>query len=172
MLAVLGSHIYLPPLPQRRHYTPMTEEEEKQEKQRVAGLTAFQKDQELRQLNRQIARLEKMKGINTGELYTWSGRYKVLARDYGMPLVAWYWAVWTSTAILCYGAITVFDIDTIALIAQLDAKTGWDLVSKVDPEMGKIGMALIANEALEPIRLPVVIVTVKPVIDRIYPPKY
>jgi hypothetical protein len=80
--------------------------------------------------------------------------------------------VWTSTAILCYGAITVFDIDTIALIAQLDAKTGWDLVSKIDPEMGKIGMALIANEALEPIRLPVVIVTVKPVIDRIYPPKY
>jgi hypothetical protein len=77
---VLGSHIYLPPLPQRRHYTPMTEEEEKQEKQRVAGLTAFQKDQELRQLNRQIARLEKMKGINTGELYTWSGRYKVGAR--------------------------------------------------------------------------------------------
>lgn len=157
---------------QRRCYTPITNEEEEKERERMASLTVFQKDQELRQLNRQIARLEKLRGINTGELYTWSGRYKALARDYGMPLLAWYWAVWTCTAALCYGAITVFDIDTIALLAQFDAKTGWDLVSKVDPEMGKIGMTIIVNEALEPIRLPAVIVTVKPVMDQLYPPKY
>ena len=157
---------------QRRYYTPMTETEEKQEKQRISALTTFERDQELRLLNREIARLEKLRGINTGELYTWSGRYKALARDYGMPLVVWYWAVWTSTAFLCYGAITVFDIDTLSLLAQFDARTGWDLCSKVDPEMGKIGMAIVANEMLEPIRLPAVIVTVKPVMDRLNPPKY
>jgi len=157
---------------QRRHYTPITPEEEEKEKARVAALSEFQKDQELRKLNRQIARLEKFKGINTGELYTWSGRYKALARDYGMPLVAWYWACWTGTAILCYGAITLFHVDTVALLAQVDAKTGWSLVERVDPEMGKIGMTILVNELIEPLRLPVVIVTCKPVVDRIAPPKF
>jgi len=157
---------------QRRHYIPMTAEEEEEEKKRVAGLTEFQKDQELRKLNREIARLEKQRGINTGELYTWSGQYKALARDYGMPLFAWYWACWISTAVLCYGAITVFDIDTMALLAKVDNLTGFSLVDKVDPRLGKIGMAIIANEAIEPVRLPFVIVTLKPVVDRIAPPKY
>lgn len=67
----------------------MTKEEQEQEKGRVASLSSFQKDQELRKLNRELARLEMLRGINTGELYTWSGRYKALARDYGLPLVAW-----------------------------------------------------------------------------------
>jgi hypothetical protein len=73
-----------------RHFTPMTATQEEEEKERVAKLTPFQKDQELRQYNREIATLEMMKGINTGELYTWTGKYKALARDYGFPLVAWY----------------------------------------------------------------------------------
>lgn len=155
-----------------RHYTPLTAEEEEREKERLTTLTPFARDQELRALNRDISRLEKLRGMNTGELYTWSGRYKALARDYGMPLVAYYWAVWMSSAVLCYGSITVLNVDALALLAQVDAKLGWDLVSKVDPEMGKIGLSLIVNELLEPIRLPAVIVTVKPVIDKLYPPKY
>lgn len=161
-----------PSLLQSRHYTPMTKQEEESEKRRVAGLSDFAKDQELRKLNREISYLELKKGILTGEAYTWSGKYKALARDYGMPLFVWYWTVWFSTAILCYGAIGIFDIDVMAILAQLDGYTGWSLTSKVDPQMGKIGMALVANEALEPVRLPAVIVTVKPVMDRIFPPKY
>ena len=157
---------------QRRHYTPMTADEEEREKERVAGLTPFQKDQELRKLNREIAHLEMLRGINTGELYTWSGRYKALARDYGMPLFAWYWVCWFSTAIVCYGAITIFDVDTLALVAQIDNLTGFSLVDKVDPEMGKIGMTVLVNEAIEPIRLPFVIVTCKPVVDRVAPRKF
>jgi hypothetical protein len=157
---------------QRRLFTPMTREEEEREKKRVAGLSAFAKDQELRRLNRELAVLEMKKGILTGELYTWSGRYRQLARDYGLPLFAWYWAAWTVTCALSYGAITAFDIDTLALLAKVDGHTGWNLVNHVDPELGKIGMAVVMNEMLEPIRLPFVIVTVKPVVDRVFPPKY
>lgn len=62
---------------QRRHYTPVTKDEEEQEKLRVTTLTEFQKDQELRKYNRELAKLEFLKGINTGDLYTWSGKYKV-----------------------------------------------------------------------------------------------
>jgi hypothetical protein len=52
----------------RRFYTPMTPEEEEKEKARVLYLSPEEKDQELRKLNREISRLEKLKGINTGEL--------------------------------------------------------------------------------------------------------
>jgi hypothetical protein len=55
----------------------MTEQEEEKEKARVAHVSPEEKDQELRALNRQLVRLERLRGINTGELYTWSGRYKV-----------------------------------------------------------------------------------------------
>ena len=54
----------------------------------------------------------------------------------------------------------------------MDARLGWDMASKVDPEMGKIGMTLVINEVIEPLRLPIVIVTVKPVMDRVFPPKF
>ena len=155
-----------------RWYTPMNPSEIEDEKTRVAGLTAFQKDQELRKLNREISKLETLKGINNGELFTWRGRYKSLARDYGMPLLVWYWVCWTSTFSLCYGAIQLGNVDALAVVSQLDAKFGMDLATKLDPEMGKIGMALVLNEFAEPLRLPLVIVTVKPVMDRFFPPKF
>ena len=117
-----------------RCYIPVTPVEEEQEKKRVASLSDFQKDQELRKYNREIARLEALKGINTGERYTWSGRYKSLARDYGMPLVVWYWACWGVTFAGCFGAITLGGVDAMALIAKADTMTGWELTSRVDPE--------------------------------------
>lgn len=162
-----------PPLsPVQQPFVPMTPQEEENEKLRISQLSPTEKDMELRQLNRQIAVLEKKRGINTGELYTWSGKYKALARDYGMPLMVWYWAIWISTGILCYTTITLFDVDVMYLLQQIDLRTGYAISEQVNPEYGKIGMALVVNEIIEPIRLPIVIVTVKPVIDRLYPPKY
>lgn len=156
----------------RRCYTPLSKEEEDGEKERVKSLSAFEKDQELRKYNREIARLEMLKGINTGELYTWTGRYKALARDYGFPLVAWYWAFWGVTFVGVYAGIEVGGIDAMQIIRNVDVRFGWDLSSKVDPSLGKIGLTLVMNELIEPIRLPVVIVTVKPVMDQLFPPKF
>lgn len=156
----------------QRFYTPMTEDEQEKEKKRVQGLSSFQKDQELRKLNREIAKLEMLKGINTGELYTWTGRYKALARDYGFPLVAWYWSIWGITFLGCYAGIELGGIDAMALVSKVDARLGWDIASRIDPSLGKIGLALVVNELIEPIRLPAVIMTVKPVMDQIFPPKY
>ena len=157
---------------QQQPFVPMTPEEEEQEKLRVSQLSPTERDMELRQWNRQIAVLEKKKGINTGELYTWSGKYKALARDYGMPLMVWYWVIWISTGVVCYTTITLFDVDVMYLLQQIDVRTGYHISEQVNPEYGKIGMALVVNEVIEPIRLPVVIITVKPVIDVLYPPKY
>jgi hypothetical protein len=156
----------------RRWYTPMTKEEEEKEKARVAHLSPEEKDQELRSLNRQIAKLETLRGINTGELYTWSGRYKALMRDYGFPLFVYYWCVWTTMGVGVYLAIDVGGLDAMELLARIDHQFGWSLTEKVDPQLGKIGLALMVNEVLEPVRLPFVITTLKPAIDTISPPKF
>ena len=150
----------------------MTKEEEEQEKARVSHLSAEEKDQELRSLNRQIAKLETLKGINTGELYTWSGRYKALMRDYGFPLFVYYWCTWTVMGAGVYLAIDVGGLDAMELLARIDHQFGWSLTEKVDPQLGKIGLALMVNEVLEPVRLPFVITTLKPAMDTISPPKF
>ena len=155
-----------------RFYTPLTPYEEKQEKQRVAALSDFAKEAELRQLNREIARLQMLRGINTGEAYTWTGKYKRLWQDYGFPFIAWYWCVWGVTAVACYGAVEFGGVDVMHLLARVDAFTGWDTASHVNPQYGKVGLVLVLNEMIEPLRLPVVVMTVKPVLDRIYPPKF
>jgi len=155
-----------------RWYTPMTPEEQEKEKARVHHLSPEAKESELRQLNRDISRLEMLRGINTGEIYTWSGRYKTLMRDYGLPLFVYYWITWTTMGAVTYLAIGLGGLDAMSVISYADSITGFDLSSKVDPQLGKIGLALVLNEMLEPIRLPFVITTLKPVMDTVNPPKY
>jgi hypothetical protein len=156
----------------RRYYTPLSKEEEEKEKARVSHLSKEEKDQELRLLNREMAKLETLRGINTGELYTWSGRYKALMRDYGFPLFVYYWCVWSVMGVSVYLAIDVGGLDAMELLSRLDHQFGWNLTEKVDPQLGKIGLALLVNEVLEPVRLPFVITTLKPAMDTISPPKY
>ena len=155
-----------------RHYTPMTQTEQEQEKARVLHLSPAEKEEELRKLNREISRLEMLRGINTGELYTWSGRYKNLMRDYAMPLFVYYWMTWTTMGVLVYLSIDVGGFDAMEMIARCDNYTGWSLSEKVDPQLGHIGLTLVLNEMLEPIRLPFVVATLKPAMDTISPPKY
>mmetsp|Transcript_17783 Transcript_17783/g.27479 ORF Transcript_17783/g.27479 Transcript_17783/m.27479 type:complete len:203 (+) Transcript_17783:70-678(+) len=155
-----------------RWYTPMTKEEEEIEKARVVHLSPEEKDAELRELNRKISRLEMLRGINNGELYTWSGRYKVLMREYAFPLFIYYWGVWSTMGASVYLAIGLGGLDAMEVIAKFDAMTGFSLAQSVDPTLGTIGLALVLNEALEPIRLPFVVATLKPMMDTINPPKY
>jgi len=142
------------------------------EKERVAGLTKYEKEIELRELDRQLAILNTKRGINTGELYTMTGKVKALARDYGTGYIAWYFTVWCSSACLIYSAITLGNVDVMALIAKVDGWTGYDISSKVDPTLGTIGVTLVANEILEPVRIPFVILTTKPVVEFFYPKRY
>lgn len=73
------------------YYSSLSSEDEEKEKQRVASLSKYQKEMELREYDKEIARLNTLRGINTGELYTMRGKFKALARDYGMAFMAWYW---------------------------------------------------------------------------------
>ena len=157
--------IYGVPSSTIRLYSVLTPSEEEKEKTRVSSLTKYQKEMELRDLDKEIARLETLRGINSGELYTMRGKFKYLAKNYGMGFMVWYWTVWSSTALLTYGAIEVGGIDAMAMIAKLDGYTGYDISSKIDPTLGTIGLTIAVNELLEPVRLPFVVVTVKPVVE-------
>lgn len=157
---------------EKRWYTPMTPEDEEIEKARVSHLSPEDKEKELREMNRKIAFLEMKRGINTGDLYTWSGRYKALMRDYGFPLFVYYWAIWSTTGISMYLAIDIGGLDAMEVLAKVDSFFGWSLQEKVDPQMGKIGLALVMNEMVEPVRLPFVVATLKPAMEFINPPKF
>jgi hypothetical protein len=148
-----------------RLYSVLTPNEEEKEKNRVSDLTKYEKEMELRDLDKDIARLETLRGINTGELYTFRGKFKYLAKNYGMGFMIWYWTVWSTTAMLTYGAIELGGVDAMALFVKLDGYTGYDISSRIDPTLGTIGLTIAVNEILEPLRLPFVVVTVKPVVE-------
>eukprot|EP00560_Eucampia_antarctica_P003756 CAMPEP_0197832798 /NCGR_PEP_ID=MMETSP1437-20131217/16221_1 /TAXON_ID=49252 ORGANISM="Eucampia antarctica, Strain CCMP1452" /NCGR_SAMPLE_ID=MMETSP1437 /ASSEMBLY_ACC=CAM_ASM_001096 /LENGTH=102 /DNA_ID=CAMNT_0043436383 /DNA_START=386 /DNA_END=694 /DNA_ORIENTATION=+ len=101
-----------------------------------------------------------------------TGKVKALARDYGTGYMAWYFTVWTSSAFMIYGAIKFGNVDVMTMIAKVDGWTGYDISSKVDPTLGTIGVTVVANEMLEPLRLPFVIMTTKPVVEFFYPKRY
>lgn len=143
----------------------MTSEEEAAEEIRVSNLTKFQKEMELRDLDDALSYFNTKRGINTGELYTLRGKFKALARDYGIGFMVWYWTIWSSTALLTYGSITLGGVDVISLLHKVDGYTGLEIASKVDPQLGTIALTIAANELLEPVRLPIVVLTTKPVVN-------
>jgi len=142
----------------------LTKEEEENEKNRVSSLSPEIKSVELRQLDDEIKRLHVLRGINTGELYTWRGKMKALARDYGTGFVVWYYTVWCAMFSVTFVAIEYGGVDALALVSKMDAYTGFDMASRINPTVGSLAVALIANECLEPIRLVFVVSTTKPVV--------
>jgi len=147
------------------NFKPLTDHETITEKERVISLTKFQKEMELRDLDATLSHFHTLRGINTGELYTFRGKLKALARDYGIGFVVWYWTVWTTSAALTYATITLGGVDVMVLLTKLDGYTGYDISSKVDPDLGTIALTFAMNELAEPLRLPIVVVTTKPVVD-------
>jgi hypothetical protein len=83
-----------------RFFSVLSKEEEDEEKKRVEGLSKYQKEIELRALDKELARLNTLRGINTGELYTFRGKFKALARDYGVAFMAWVSLPFGETSVL------------------------------------------------------------------------
>jgi hypothetical protein len=149
-------------------FSALPPEEEEKEKNRVATLSDYQKEMELRNLDADIARLQTLRGINTGELYTLRGKFKMLSRDYGMGFLAWYWTVWFATAGITYAAVELGGLDPIMVMSKAEMWLGWEhgaISGKVDPTLGQLGLVIVLNECLEPLRLPIVVMTTKPVVN-------
>merc|ERR1712129_682979 len=108
----------------------MGKHEEDTEKARTASLSPYQREIELRCIDAHLKNLQVLRGINTGELYTWRGKFKALTRDYGIGFMAWYWTCWTTTGVLSYVAIEAGGVDAIALLEKVDGFTGFELAAK------------------------------------------
>lgn len=120
----------------------------------------------LRAMNRQCAahKTNKERKERNSSIHA-NGGVRALVRDYGWPLAAWYGTVWTATAVLCYGSIAVLQIDPVAQVLKpIDVRMGWTLCQRVSPAAGRWGAALVVNELLEPIRLPLVLATLQPIL--------
>ena len=149
-------------------FSSLPPEEEQAEKLRVESLTPYQKEMELRELDVKLQKLNTLRAINTGELYTIRGKFKMLSRDYGMGFLAWYWTCWFATAGLSYAAIELGGVDPLIVANKLEMFLGWEnnsLAGRLDPTLGQIGLVVAVNECLEPLRLPFVVFTTKPVVN-------
>ena len=147
-------------------FSALPPDEEAAEKARADALSAYQREMELRRLDAELAKLHTLRAINTGELYTWRGKMKMISRDYGMGFLAWYWTCWFATAGLSYAAIEVGGVDPLVVATQVEGLLGWEgtLTDRLDPTLGQIGLVVVANECLEPLRLPFVVLTTRPVV--------
>jgi len=83
---------------------------------------------------------------------------------FGLGFVVWYYTVWCAMFSVTFVAIEYGGVDALALVSKMDAYTGFDMASRINPTVGSLAVALIANECLEPIRLVFVVSTTKPVV--------
>ena len=79
--------------------------------------------------------------------------------------MAYYWVVWYTTCSLTYLSITLGDVYAMLIIDKADSLTGWDMASIINPKLGTLGLTLVANNILEPFKLPFVLWTVRPVVN-------
>jgi len=145
--------------------TNLSDDDIEFQQSRIQSLSTYAKTLEMRRVDTLLKRLNTIRDIHTGEHNTWKGQFKALARDYGMGFMIYWTGVWMATGAGCYFALEMGGVDAMDLLAKLDATTGTDLSSKIDPTLGNVAVAIAVNELIEPIRLPFVVLTVKPVVN-------
>ena len=86
--------------------------------------------------------------------------------EYGFPLFIWYCVLWVASfgtllSLLHFKIITWEDI--IWVFEQVGVAELLPL-EKIDPQLGSLAVAILVNECIEPLRLPVAVVTLKPLL--------
>jgi len=77
-------------------------------------------------------------------------------KEYGLVFTVWWTVAWTASGVGIYGAAEHFGVDVVKLVRE---HIGYDLSAYVDPKMGNLAGVVAVNEALEVVRLPLVVAT-------------
>mmetsp|Transcript_98384 Transcript_98384/g.261404 ORF Transcript_98384/g.261404 Transcript_98384/m.261404 type:complete len:256 (-) Transcript_98384:138-905(-) len=86
--------------------------------------------------------------------------------EYGAPLAVWYCTAWASTFFLLYMLLEWEIVSWQDSLRPLFEGLGLGAyVDRLDPTVGNVVIAFTVNELLEPLRLPFVIATGKPMIE-------
>lgn len=150
---------------QRSYSAIQANEPDQVQVQRLAAeaLPAEERKIQLAAVDVQLKELQKQRDILSGDAFTYRGRSKIIARDYGMPFLVYWWGCWVVSGFVCYGAVKLGGVDAIALVGRFDDLVGTSLSSRLpddlDPVYGHVAMAFALNECLEPVRLPLVLAT-------------
>lgn len=84
-----------------------------------------------------------------------------LVKANGVPFLAYYSLAWISTGALAYGGISLAGPDaTFNALHYIGVDRFVDLSSAMSPQTGNMMSALLVNEILEPVRLPLVLFAV------------
>lgn len=95
-----------------------------------------------------------------------SGGLWAMISEYGMPFVVWYCVLWVSGVLGIYTALNTGYIgweDAKNTLCNLGVDNYLDL-DAIDPAYGNLVIAIFVNEMLEPIRLPLALATIKPIV--------
>jgi hypothetical protein len=132
----------------------------------IPGLRRGFSDQRVSELEKQVSDLSEKLKLAEAANKAKSGGIRALTTEKGVPFVVWYFAVWAGGIAGFYG---LFESEILPYQSFVDfaksvgAERFIDLDS-VNPKTGKLAIAAIANELAEPIRLPLALVTLNPVL--------
>ena len=82
-------------------------EEDRREREAALAIPKEERDAQVAELDEQIKALTRRRAVLTGELYTLRGKFKSMGRDYGLPFMVWWTAVWLCTGVGVFAGITV-----------------------------------------------------------------
>ena len=103
------------------------------------------------------------------ELAKKPGKFMAVMSQYGLPFVAWWTTLWAASGVGIFFAIDtglVAGGDAIDLIMSLGLDKFID-VERLNPQYGNLALAVIVNEAIEPLRFPLALATI-PTIKRVF----
>mmetsp|Transcript_18270 Transcript_18270/g.29723 ORF Transcript_18270/g.29723 Transcript_18270/m.29723 type:complete len:277 (+) Transcript_18270:1329-2159(+) len=97
------------------------------------------------------------------------GKFSMLMKEHGMFFLVYWTGFWAVTGVACYGAVSWFGPETAINIVKYVGLDNFIDVESLNPSVGNVAVAVLINEALEPIRLPIVVAsltTVKRLLKR------
>ncbi len=128
-------------------------------------LTGTPTTERIQQLEKQVQELQAKLGDSAGKKASGHG-IRALIAEKGVPFVIWYGTIWASGIAGFYAALE-YDIISYKSIIDLTKSIGLDRlydVEQIDPKKGKFAVAFLANEVAEPIRIPLALVTLNPIL--------
>jgi len=87
------------------------------------------------------------------------GKFALMMKEHGVFFLVYWTSFWAVTGLGCYGAITHFGPEAAFELIRYVHLDQFVSLESIDPSVGNVAVAVLINEALEPLRLPLVIAT-------------
>jgi hypothetical protein len=87
------------------------------------------------------------------------GKFSLMLKEHGLFFLAYWTSAWAVTGLGCYGGISAFGHESAFDLVRYLGLDRLVSLDTWDPALGNVALAVLMNEALEPLRLPLVIAT-------------